>query len=155
VPVVAARSARPAIPVAAALMLIGAAVVVIGCALTWVSWPSEAPVFGPREWNGFTEVLGERNDGIAFTVMAVIIAAFGVTSLAAKRVLPVVIIGLVVAGFGFVAAIADLADISDFDEVAAPWQPEIGAGLPVVIVGFALTIAGFIAGIAKRRRSPA
>jgi hypothetical protein len=136
-------------------MLIGAVVVVIGCALTWLSWPQEMPLGIPREWNGYTEVGDESNDGIPFTAMAVIIAGFGVASLAAKRVLPVVIIGLVVAAFGVIAAIVDLADVADAEEFPSALDPDVGPGLPVVIAGFAIAVAGFVVGIAKRRRAPA
>jgi hypothetical protein len=134
-------------------MLTGSVAVVVGCALNWLTLPEGWDSLGvPRRWNGYTKVLGDYKDGPVFTVLAVIIAAFGITSLAAKRSLPIVIIGGVVAAFGVLAAAIDLADISNPEGVPASLEPDVGPGLPVVIVGFVLALAGFIAGIAKRKR---
>jgi hypothetical protein len=145
---------RPAIGAQAATMLAGAAVVVLGCALTWLTLPEVYAASGiPQRWNGFTDVAGDAKDGYVFTVLAVIVAAFGITSLAAKRLLPVMITGIVLAGFGLVAAIVDVADITGIEGLPPGFEPSLGPGLPVVIAGFALSIGGFIAGLATRKQA--
>lgn len=144
---------RPHVPVAAALMLAGAGVAVLGCVLTWGTFPDSVEAVGvPRSFNGFTEFGGESRDGPIFAVFAVIVAAFGITTLTAKRLLPIMIIGIVVAAFGALAGIVDFADVNNVDgEIPAAFEPTAGPGLPVVVIGFLVALGGFIAGIAKRR----
>lgn len=150
----AAAPERPAIRFQAALMLVGAAVVVLGCLLTWLTLPKIFADSGvPRRWNGFTEVAGDVNDGYLFTVLAVIVAAFGIASLAAKRLLPVLIIGILLAGFGLAAAMYDVADITGIEGLPPELEPSLGPGLWVVNAGFALSIGGFVAGLAKRKQA--
>lgn len=135
-------------------MLAGAALAVLGCVVTWGTFPESVESIGvPRSFNGFTEIGGESRDGPIFVVLAIIVAAFGITTLAAKRLLPIMIIGIVVAAFGVLAGIVDFADVSNVDgDIPAAIEPSAGPGLPIVIIGFLVALGGFIAGTAKRRR---
>ncbi len=77
---------------------------------------------------------------------AVVMFAFGVTTLAAKRLLPIMIIGIVVAAFSTLGAIAEYSDYDD------AFSGDMGAGLPVVTLGSVLAVAGAITGCSIRRR---
>jgi hypothetical protein len=139
---VAAAPPRPKAPTAAGLMLGGAVVMVIGAFLTWFT-------IGDLDISGFTEFGGEERDGPAFVGFAVILAAFGITTLAARRLLPIAILAVVFAGFAVIFALADYSDVADLEDAGLA---EAGPGLPVVIVGTLVALAGGIVALAKRRR---
>jgi len=140
---------RPDSRVAALLMLVGALVITAGCFLPWLSGRG-------RDFNGFDDLTGSFDDeaasGYVFVFFAAILLAFGITTLAAKRLLPIMIIGIVVAAISLVGS---LAEYSDYRDLAAFIDADTGAGLPVVILGSALALGGAIAGCAQRRRWPA
>lgn len=146
-------SARPSAPLAAWLAIAGALFVAVGSFLPWGSFPQAVETLGlPREFSGFTKIGGSEKDGPFFVGMAVIIAAFGITTLLAKRRLPILIIGLGVAAFGAIAAVIDFTDVANVGgDIPSAFEPSPGPGLPIVIAGFALTLAGFVIGLAKRR----
>lgn len=129
-------------PVAGVLLLVGAALLVVGCILPWFS------VSG-TDYNGFGDEAGESRDGPFFVGMAVILAAFGITLLAARRVLAVAIIAVVVASFSLIAGLADYGDVSDLTDAGFA---DGGPGLLVVILGSLCSLAGGIVALAKRRR---
>ena len=99
--------------------------------------------------SGFDELGGESRDGPAFTIFAVILAGFGIATLAAKRILPIAIIAVVVASFSVLAAFADISDVNELSDAGLATT---GPGLPVVLVGSLIGLAGGIVALATRRR---
>jgi len=142
------------VPVAGWLAVAGGLFVVLGSFLPWGSFPRSIEPYGlPREFNGFTKIGDSVKDGPYFVGFAVVVVAFGITTLLAKRRLPVVIIGLIAAALGAIAAAFDLSDVANVGgDIPAAFEPSTGPGLPIVIVGFMLALAGFVIGIAKRRQ---
>jgi hypothetical protein len=134
---------RPKAPTAAGLMIAGAVVMIVGSFLTWFT-------IGGLDVNGFTDFGGEDRDGPAFFGFAVILAAFGITTLAARRLLPIAILAVVLASFAAIFAFADYGDVSDLEDLG--FVEKAGPGLPVVIVGSLIALAGGIVALAKRRR---
>jgi len=136
------KRARPKCRVGAATLLAGAAVITLGALLPWFELAGES-------FNGFSDLGGEVKDGPAFVLFAIILAGFGVATLAAGRLLPISILAVVIASFSALAAIVDLADVMDaVDFVGA----STGPGLPVALVGSLLALAGSIVALATRRR---
>jgi hypothetical protein len=137
------------VPIGGWLLLGGAVVMIIGCVLGWVTISGES-------FNGFGRwiQLRETDDTLyeydtpagTFVVFAVILAAFGITLLAAGRVLAVAIIAIIVGAIASITALAVLAVIQDSVSV------ELGPGLPVVLIGALATLAGAIVATSKRRR---
>lgn len=128
--------------------------VAVGSFLPWASFPQGIEQLNiPREFNGFARIGdGGVKDGPYFLGIAIIIAGLGVATLLAKRLLPVLIVGLVLAAFGVFASVVDFTDVANpGGDIPAAFEPSAGPGLPIVIAGFVLALAGFIAGIAKRR----
>jgi hypothetical protein len=123
-------------------MIGGAVLMVIGSFLTWFS-------IDGQDVTGFTELAGDERDGPVFVGFGVILAAFGITTLAARRLLPIAILAVIFAGFGVIFSLADYSDISDFEEVGLV---EAGPGVPIVIIGSLIALAGGIVALAKRRR---
>ncbi|MGI9052570.1 MAG: hypothetical protein ACR2HQ_07980 [Ilumatobacteraceae bacterium] len=133
----------PPCPIGAWLMIAGGVVIVIGCALPWFTILDETV-------NGFSDFGNdEASDGYVFTVLAVIVAAFGITTLAAKRLLPIAILAVVFASFAVVGVLADLGDLADLSDV---FDISIGVGLPVALIGSLAALAGGIVALATRRR---
>ncbi len=123
-------------------MISGAVVIVIGSFLTWFT-------IGDADITGFSELGGDDRDGPAFVGFAVILAAFGITTLVARRLLPIAILAVVFAGFALIFALADYGDVSDLEDLGLA---EAGPGLPVVVVGALIALAGGIVALARRRR---
>jgi hypothetical protein len=129
-------------------MIGGAVLIVIGCILPWLSARGSS-------LNGFDEFIAlsdnpfeSQTPGPMFVFFAAVMAGFGITTLAAKRLLAIMIIGIVVGAFTVLAGAAELAHYSDYAEGGR----SLGAGLPVVLAGSLATLAGAIAGCARRRR---
>ena len=150
VPFVPAKPPRPAIPVAGWLMIAGAALVIIG---TFIPWKTA----GSQSINGFDEYVTLTDEGILtqtpggiFIFFALVMLAFGITALAAGRVLAVVIIGIVVAAGLALFSAGELAIYGDNDNFYG--GGDLSAGIPVMLVGSLVALAGSIVGCAKRRR---
>ena len=136
------RPARPRCPIGAILLIAGAAVITLGALLPWFELAGES-------FNGFSDIGGEVKDGPAFVLFAIILAGFGVTTLVARRLLPIAILAVVIASFSTLAAIVDWSDVRDaVDFVGA----STGPGLPVALVGSLIALAGGIVALATRRR---
>ncbi|MBI4884777.1 MAG: hypothetical protein HY826_12070, partial [Actinobacteria bacterium] len=143
------KAPRPAVAIGAALLTFGGVLMIVGSFLSWFEIDGET-------FNGFSEG-GENGDGTkdgpVFAVLGVLALSFGLVQLAARKVLALGIIGIVVGAFGLLAAIADLSDVNDLVDLGEAFGADVsaGPGLYVVILGAAVAIAGAIATIAKRR----
>jgi hypothetical protein len=129
-------------------MIGGAALMVLGSFLTWFTLSGE-------DVTGFSELGGETRDGPIFLVLGVILAAFGITTLLARRMLAIAIIAVVLAALSLIAAVADYGDVNDledFDQALGRDAFEVGPGLPIIVVGTLVALAGGIVALAKRRR---
>jgi hypothetical protein len=143
----ATKPPRPAVTLAAILLLAGGALTILGCALTWFE-ASGVKVTGFTTFDG-----DDVNDGPFFTFMAVVLIAFGITFLAAKRVFVLAIIGVIAAGIVILAGISDYGDVRDFKDIFGQFSDvSIGPGLPVVILGGVVSLVGSILALAKRRK---
>jgi hypothetical protein len=137
---------RPAAPVGAYLAIAGAILLIVGSFLTWFS-------VGDMDVTGFTDDFGDTKDGPVFVTFGVLFLAFGITTLLAKRVLAVAIIGVVLAVLAIMAGLADYGDVTDAEDLFGDSATfSAGPGLPVIIVGGLLALAGSIVVLAKRRR---
>lgn len=125
-------------------MLAGAVVIGIGCFIPWMS-------AGDFTVNGFDDVSASLDDdavatGPVFIFFALVLVGFGIATLAAKRILPIMIIGIVIGAF---SALGALGVHSDYDD---KYALDMEAGLPVIAIGSAIGLVGAIVGCAKRRR---
>jgi hypothetical protein len=129
-------------------MIGGAVVIAIGCFLPWLTIDGDS-------FNGFAS--GENDDtsdGYLFTVLGVALLAFGITTLLARRLLPIAILATVFGGFVVLGTIVDLSDASDIIDVAGAFGADasLGAGLPIILVGALASLAGGIVALATRRQ---
>ena len=74
-----------------------------------------------------------------------------ITTLAAKRILAIAVIGIVAASFCLLISAAQLADYSDFAD-SELFDADVGAGLVVTVLGSLVALAGAIITCARRRR---
>ena len=125
-------------------MIAGAVIAAVGCFLPWLT-------IGDSTLNGFDEGPDDAALGGGVMFFAVVLLGMGITTLAAKRILPIAIIGIVAAALCLMVGAAQLADYSDFADVEF-FDAEIGAGLPVVALGSLVALAGAIIACAKRRK---
>lgn len=123
-------------------MIVGAVVAVIGCFLPWLD-------SGFDSINGFDEGPDDAALGGGIVFFALVLVGMGITTVAAKRILPIAIIGIVAAALCLLVGAAQLADYSDYADFAGI---DLGAGLPVVVLGSLVGLAGAIVTCAKRRR---
>jgi hypothetical protein len=128
-------------------MLAGAVVMAVGSAVPWIS-------YNGTDYNSYDEwfigfYYSEDPAGPVFALLAAVLFGFGIATLAAGRVLPVMIIGIVLAAF---ALLASVAQVVDYWDVADQTPATLRAGGFVTAVGAAASLAGAIAGCAKRRR---
>jgi hypothetical protein len=155
---------RPAITVAGFLMLIGGVIVGVGAALPWLtdvaadflnpdgSRPGSS-ITGFDYWYNIGDDIRQgrfvelQRPGPTFVFFAVVLAAFGITSLAAKRLLAIVILAIV---FATITALFGLGELGHYNDTKGTGS--LGPGLPVIVFGAVLALAGSIAGCAKRRR---
>jgi hypothetical protein len=148
---VSAKPPRPRTTAAALLMLIGGAAMIVGAVLPWIS-DSGSDYNAFEEWtigdfpNLFIE---DTPPGGMFVLLGAVLIGFGITTLAAGRILPIMIIGIVFAAFAVLGTITHLADYVDVtDSTSASLRP----GIIVTMIGSAAALAGAIAGCATRRR---
>ena len=146
-PTVAAKPPRPAVPIAGYLCLAGGALLILGSVLNWFSIQGE-------DFNGFSTVGDETKDGPVFVFFGIVAIGAGITFLAARRVLALAIVALVLEVFAMFGAFADLGDVADAKDIAETFDVDFttGPGLYVVLLGSLIAIAGNIVALAKRRR---
>ncbi len=146
---VVTKPPRPPVPIAAALLLVGGALVILGCLLNWFS------VLG-TDFNGFSsDGDGNVKDGPFFTFLAAVLIGFAITFFAARRVFVIAILAVIFASVVVIAGLGDFGDVTTsvddvrdvFDDAAS-----VGPGLPVVVLGGLVCLAGGIVALAKRRR---
>ena len=90
-----------------------------------------------------------RPPGGFFVLLGVVLIGFGIATLAAGRVLPIMIIGIVFAAFAVLVTITHLADYVDVTDTTSA---SLGPGIIVTMLGSAAALAGAIAGCATRRK---
>jgi hypothetical protein len=126
-------------------MIGGGVVMAIGCIVPWFSL-----VDGTFTVNAFTDFGVEDESSDAFLlVLSLAVLAFGITTLLAKRLLPIAILAVVLASFALVATITRLSDVAELSDL---FDVSWGAGLPILLVGSAAGLAGGIIALATRRR---
>ena len=148
--VVPVKPPRPQVKVGSILLIVGAAGLVLGCLLTWVSIEGQS-------FNGFSSesisIDGGENGGPALSFFAVVIGGFGIAQLAARRVLAVAILAVVFASFALFGVLAEMGNVSDAIELTELFGAEAswGPGVPVMGLSALVGLAGAIATLAKRR----
>ena len=141
----AVKPERPPVVVGALLLLIGSALLIVGSFLNWmkVDAPSLSGLGVDLSFNGFGGGEGETKDGPVFV-------------LAARKVLAVAILSVVVAVLALLAAVIDVADVRDaIDDLKAfdsTVTATMGPGLWVVLVGAIVALIGGIATLSVRRK---
>lgn len=139
---------RPAVTVGASLLVLGGVLLIAGSFLTWFTILGES-------YTGFSTGAddGSTKDGPVFVFLGVVILAFGIVQLAARKVLAVGIIAIVVSALAILAALADIGDVSDAMDLAESLDIDAssGPGLWIILVGALIGMAGAIATVAKRR----
>jgi hypothetical protein len=142
--VAAPKPPRPASPIGGGLMIAGAVIAAIGCFLPWLTWNDVT-------YDGFDEGPDEAALGGGVMFFSLVLLGMGITTVTAKRILPIAIIGIVTAALLLLVGAAQLADYSDFADFTLV-DAELGAGLPVVVIGSLVALAGAIITCARRRR---
>ncbi|MDQ3469698.1 MAG: hypothetical protein M3487_08035, partial [Actinomycetota bacterium] len=139
-----AKPPRPATPIAGILLIAGSIVMAIATFLPWIGFAGETV----NGWD-LQDQNGDSSDAGGYIFLAVVLAGFGITTLAAKRVLPIAILAVIFASFAVLAALVDVADASD-----NPFGVELKVGLWIVLLGAAMTLGGAIWTLAVRRKWP-
>ena len=167
-PVAPAKPPRPRIPIAAALLVVGAVLVLAGCLLPWVTGGDETlngfdnfycdqefdcigtkDSFLPREVVEDDSVNSFEPAAVLSIIGIVVMLAFAITFFAAGRVFAVAIISTVLTGLGVLIAFLYIAIAAS----AADWAGgEIGIGVFVHFLGAIVAVAGSVVALAKRRR---
>ena len=141
-----AKPPRPAVTVGAGLLVLGAVLIIAGSFLTWFTILGES-------YTGFSDGDGGTKDGPVFVFLAVVLLAFGIAQLAARKVLAVGILAILFAVFALLAALADIGDVRDAMDLAESFDVDAssGPGLWVILIGSLIAMAGAIGTVAKRR----
>ena len=145
-----AKPPRPRTKVAGLLMLIGGIIMMGGTGLPWIS-------DGSTDYNAYDEwiilpYIEDTPPGPLLGFLGFVMVGFGIATLAAGRVLAIMIIGIVAAALAALGVVSHLVDYAD---IADSTSASVGAGGVVSMFGALLALAGAIAGCATRRRWPA
>jgi len=140
---------RPKATVGGALLLVAAAVVLLGCFLPWVS-------VGGTSINGFDDGFVFDNEmydapGALAAFGVVLLLAFGITLLAAGRVLAIAIISVVASGLGLLVAFFYVAMCVDMADSLSLVGADVGIGVILQPIGALLAIAGSIVALVQRK----
>lgn len=145
---------RPKVVVGSVLLIAGGVLLIVGSFLNWAK-VSLGGIGFDMSFNGFGSG-DETKDGPVFVFFALVLAGFGITMLAARKVLAVSILAVVFASLAVLVAIADLKDVSDLAAELGVFgstvDVQIGPGLWVVLIGAVMSLAGGIATLAVRRK---
>ncbi len=131
-------------------MIVGSVVSFIGVFLPWYSAGGESES-GLGTFVGADFTVYESPGG-AVIVFAFVTAGLGITLLAAKRVLAVAIIGIVLATFTLLMGVAMVGVAADSAELA---DGSVGFGAILQAIAPLATLAGAIVCTATKRRWPA
>ena len=143
----ASKPPRPAVRVGALLLSAGGALMIVGSFLNWYT------IYGMKVTGFSKSEDGSYNDGPVFLVIGLVLLAFGIAQLAARKVLAVGILAIIVALLGIWAVLVDIGDVRDFVDLANDSAiVSAGAGLWIILAGALVGLAGAIATVAKRRR---
>ena len=136
--------------VAASLMLLGAAMTIVGAFLPW--WDasgftlSGVDILFGRTKGGYRQVHGP---GYVLVFLAAVTALLAIAMFVVGRLLSGGIIGIVAGGVSFFFALACLGIVQDTR--ARLGGGVIAAGVPVAMVGSAASLIGAIMATARRR----
>jgi hypothetical protein len=147
----AAKPPRPRSPVAGWLLIAGAAAIVVGTLLPWLRSPIGGSINAFDDYRFLAD--GDRytiRPGPIFVGLAVVMAAFGIATLAARRILAVMILGIVCSAVGALFALGCVGLYGSTEYRLVPGS--LGAGVPVVALGAVTCLGGSIVGCATRRR---
>ena len=139
---------RPATPGAAILTIAGAAVIVLGTLLAWVTIDGAST--NAFDLGEFGADDGSRGAGLV--VLAVVIGALGAAALAFRRNHAVAISVTIASAIVLVRCVVDIGNLNDLADVLG-W--ELGPGAPVSALGGAMALGGSIWMLAIRRAWPA
>jgi len=138
--------------VAGALLVIGAAAMVVGCALKWVE-SSLGSFSGFQNWviarDG--DLYQRGSSTTVVVVLAVVLAALGVACLVAGRHLAVAIIGIVASALAALFALGIIGLLGESKDPVTGGDLSMGPGPVVVMIGTLVCLAGAITATAKRR----
>ena len=142
----AQKPPRPAVTVGAGLLVLGGVLLIAGSFLTWFSVLGES-------YTGFSSGDSGSKDGPVFVFLGVVVLAFGIVQLMARKVLVIGILAIVFSALALIAALADISDVSDVVDLAdaVGIEASSGPGLWVILIGALIAMAGAIATVAKRR----
>lgn len=142
----AQKPPRPAVTVGAGILVLGGVLLIVGSFLTWFS------IFGEK-YTGFSGGDSGSRDGPVFVFFGVVVLAFGIVQLMARKVLAIGILAIVMSALALLAALADISDVSDRVNLSdsSGLDASTGPGLWVILVGALIAMAGAIATVAKRR----
>lgn len=137
---------RPAVTVGAGMLVVGGVLLIAGSLLTWFSILGES-------YTGFSSGDSGSKDGPVFVFFGVVVLAFGIVQLMARKVLAIGILAIVMSALALLAALADIGDVRDSVDLADSIgiDASSGPGLWVILIGALIAMAGSIATVAKRR----
>ena len=138
----------PPVTVGAGLLVLGGVLMIVGSFLNWFD-------FDGATFNGFTSGLEDFTNvkGGIFDVLGALAVGFGVTQLAAKKILALGIIGAVTSAIGLIIGLKALSDVNDFVDLGRflGFDVSTGPGLYVATAGAIVATIGSLATIAKQR----
>lgn len=137
---------RPAVTVGAGMLVLGGVLLIVGSFITWFSILGES-------YTGFSSGDSGSKDGPVFLFFGVVVLAFGIVQLMARKVLAIGILAIVMSALALLAALADIGDVRDAVDLADSIgiDASSGPGLWVILIGALIALAGSIATVAKRR----
>lgn len=138
----------PPVTLGAGLLVVGGALMIVGSVLNWFD-------FDGATFNGFTSGLEDFTNvkGGIFDVLGALAVGFGVTQLAAKKILAIGIIGAVTGVIGLIVGLKALSDVNDLVDIGQflGFDVSSGPGLYVATAGAIVATIGSLATIAKQR----
>ena len=128
------------------MLALGGVLLIAGSFMKWFTFDGES-------FTGFSSGDGGSKDGPIFVFLGVVVLAFGIAQLVARKVLVVGILAIVFSALALLAALADIGDVRNAVKLADSFGVEAssGPGLWIILIGALIAMAGSIATVAKRR----
>ena len=128
------------------MLALGGVLLIAGSFMGWFAFDGE-------NFTGFSSGDGGSKDGPIFVFLGVVVLAFGIVQLVARKVLVVGILAIVFSALALLAALADIGDVRNAVKLADSFGVEAssGPGLWIILIGALIAMAGSIATVAKRR----